>query len=62
MNKQRILVTAKSGLVRREVSQTYSITLSDLAEQISAFDNCRSRRCSDGTLAFVAKTYLRTKK
>ena len=41
------LMTGSSGLVRSEVSETYSISLGDLAEKISAFDNCRSSLISE---------------
>ena len=41
------LMTGSSGLVRSEVSETYNISLGDLAEKISAFDNCRSSLISE---------------
>ena len=56
------LNTAKSGFLRGEVSQTYSITLGDLAEQISAFDNCRSslisERVGTGLIRALYSTYI----
>ena len=56
------LNTAKSGLFRGEVSQTYSITLGDLAERISAFDNCRSslmtERVGTGLTRALYSTYI----
>ena len=56
------LNTAKSGLFRGEVSQTYSITLGDLAEKIGAFDNCRSslmsERVGTGLTRALYSTYI----
>ena len=56
------LNTTKSGLFRGEVSQTYSITLGDLAEKIGAFDNCRSslilERVGTGLTRALYSTYI----
>jgi UDP-2-acetamido-2,6-beta-L-arabino-hexul-4-ose reductase len=54
--------TSKPGLSRHEVSQTYSITLGDLAEQIRLFDNCRSslisERVGTGLIHALYSTYI----
>ena len=51
-----------SGLTRSEVSQKYSITLGDLAEQISAFNNCRSslilERVGVGLIGALYSTFI----
>lgn len=56
------LNTPKAGLLRGEVSQTYSITLGDLAEQIGEFDNCRSslisERVGTGLIRALYSTYI----
>ena len=56
------LTTVNSGLLWGEVSQTYSITLGDLAEKISAFDNCRSslisERVGTGITRALYSTYI----
>lgn len=56
------LMTFNSGLIRSEVNQTYSITLGDLAEQISAFNNCRSslilERVGTGLIGALYSTYI----
>jgi UDP-2-acetamido-2,6-beta-L-arabino-hexul-4-ose reductase len=56
------LYTAKSGLLRSEVSQTYSITLGQLSEQIHAFQNCRtnliSERVGTGLIRALYSTYI----
>ena len=56
------LNTTKSGLLRGEVSHTYSITLGDLAEQIGGFDNCRSslisERVGTGLIRALYSTYI----
>ena len=50
------------GLLRSEVSQKYSITLGDLAEQISAFNNCRSslilERVGAGLIGALYSTFI----
>ena len=50
------------GLLRSEVSQKYSITLGDLAEQISAFNNCRSslilERVGVGLIGALYSTFI----
>jgi UDP-2-acetamido-2,6-beta-L-arabino-hexul-4-ose reductase len=56
------LETNKSGLLCGEVSQTHSITLGNLAEQIGAFDNCRSslitERVGNGLTRALYSTYI----
>ena len=56
------LTAGNSGLLWGEVSQTYSITLGDLAEQIRAFDNCRSslisERVGTGLTRALYSTYI----
>jgi len=56
------LNTVKSGLLMGKVSQTYSITLGDLAEKIGAFDNCRSslisERVGTGLIRALYSTYI----
>jgi UDP-2-acetamido-2,6-beta-L-arabino-hexul-4-ose reductase len=53
---------SKPGLLRREVSQTYSITLGQLAEQISAFQHCRTslvtERVGTGLTRALYSTYI----
>jgi len=50
------------GLLRSEVSQKYSITLGDLAKQISAFNNCRSslilERVGAGLIGALYSTFI----
>lgn len=56
------VTTVNSGLLWGEVSQTYSITLGDLAEKIRAFDNCRSslisERVGTGLTRALYSTYI----
>ena len=56
------LDAAKPGLLRSEVSQTYSITLGQLSEQIHAFQNCRtsliSERVGTGLTRALYSTYV----
>jgi UDP-2-acetamido-2,6-beta-L-arabino-hexul-4-ose reductase len=56
------LTSFNSGLLRSEVSPTYSMTLGDLAEQISAFNNCRSslilERVGTGLIGALYSTYI----
>ena len=56
------LMTGSSGLVRSEVSETYNISLGDLAKKISAFDNCRSSLISEqvgtGLTRALYSTYI----
>ena len=58
----RALDIAKPGLLRGEVNQIYSITLGKLAEQISAFQNCRtsliSERVGTGLTRALYSTYI----
>ena len=58
----RALNTFKPGLLRGEVSQTYNITLGALAEQISAFQHCRtsliSERVGTGLARALYSTYI----
>ena len=58
----RTLDIAKPGLLRGEVSQTYSITLGQLADQIHAFKNCRtslvSERVGMGLTRALYSTYI----
>jgi len=56
------LSTAKPGLLWGEISHTYTITLGALAEQVSAFDNCRSslisERVGKGLIRALYSTYV----
>ena len=56
------LSTPKPGLSWGEISQIHSITLGDLAEQIGAFDNCRSslisERVGTGLTRALYSTYI----
>lgn len=58
----RALDTAKPGLLRAEINQTYSIPLGELAEQIFAFKNCRtsliSERVGKGLTRALYATYI----
>ena len=58
----RALDTAKPGFHRGEINLTYSITLGQLAEQISAFQNCRtsliSERVGAGLTRALYSTYV----
>ncbi|TSA58752.1 MAG: SDR family oxidoreductase [Sediminibacterium sp.] len=58
----RVLDTAKPGLLRAEINKTYSITLGQLAEQISAFQHCRtsliSERVGTGLTRALYSTYV----
>jgi UDP-2-acetamido-2,6-beta-L-arabino-hexul-4-ose reductase len=56
------LSTVKSGLLWSEISQTYSITLGELAARIGTFDNCRStlilERVGQGLIRALYSTYI----
>ena len=56
------LVAAAPGLVRRQVSPEYTITLGTLAEQIRSFENCRtsllSERVGTGLVRALYSTYV----
>ena len=56
------LSTAKPGLLWGEISQTHTITLGALAEQIGAFDSCRtslmSERVGKGLTRALYSTYI----
>jgi len=58
----RALDDVKPGLVWCEVNQTYAITLGELAEQIAAFQNCRSTLISErvgvGLTRALYSTYI----
>jgi UDP-2-acetamido-2,6-beta-L-arabino-hexul-4-ose reductase len=58
----RALDSAKPGLLRGEINQTYSITLGQLGEQISSFQNCRtsliSERVGTGLTRALYSTYI----
>jgi UDP-2-acetamido-2,6-beta-L-arabino-hexul-4-ose reductase len=58
----RALVTKKSGLCKVDINQKYTITLSELAEQITAFKNCRtsliSERVGTGLTRALYATYI----
>jgi UDP-2-acetamido-2,6-beta-L-arabino-hexul-4-ose reductase len=58
----RALDTSKPGLFKGEISQKYSITLGELAEQITAFKNCRtsliSERVGTGLTRALYATYI----
>jgi len=58
----RALDDAELGLVLAKISQTYVITLSELAEQIAAFQNCRtsliSERVGTGLTRALYATYV----
>jgi len=58
----RILDEPQPGLERAEVNQTYAITLGKLAEQIFAFQNCRtsliSERVGTGLTRALYSTYI----
>ena len=56
------LIKVKPGLYREEISNTYTITLGNLAEQIRAFKNCRtsllSERVGTGLTRALYSTYM----
>jgi UDP-2-acetamido-2,6-beta-L-arabino-hexul-4-ose reductase len=56
------LGTAKPGLLNGQINQRYSITLGELAEQITAFKNCRtsliSERVGTGLTRALYSTYV----
>ncbi len=58
----RALGATKSGLMKGEINQIYSITLGELAEQISAFQHCRTNlileRVGTGLTRALYSTYI----
>jgi UDP-2-acetamido-2,6-beta-L-arabino-hexul-4-ose reductase len=58
----RALDDTELGMVLAEIAQTYIITLSELAEQIAAFQNCRtsliSERVGTGLVRALYSTYI----